>query len=664
MASAQEGLQIQIGNSPVAAAVVDYINNTNVETINQQINSVRNGAALFTDALSNVIANYSQAVTDLISRAGNNIFNAKAQIGSLGSTIFVQIKYSEAAQQIIEAVRGEMSVETLRKILLERFERVLLDVARNKTSDPNLQSDTLGEMLARGQKIGGGNQLLLDALVADPKIREPISYMGENYATKVNGRSPMLHAASREKYAAASKELTQMAKDMTEHTAWELKSDEIASELRDLDDVRNKLEDDAYIEHIIKSILDNLINRKDGDDAIDDQMWAGPASGGLEFLQEKVTQVLDVATRKISGIYNKELFYVPAIFATWNVQKEQFDIYFNDIRARTLALQRFLDIEMDNFNGMDFNQFPELQLVGDASKAATINRIKQDARLVELQQLANQISGDVINIDKWALNPGGTLRYDGRDVTAGAETNIVSHIMSLIARARQILQAGQAGQIAGRLLTSDNRFVNFTLDFNPRTIIPGNFNVTGAIDPMPRQIDQGIDTRKKTINTLTRYNTREISITRANQLLDKAKVKDQTRVQKAAAAGRGLSMLAAAAAELPAPAAELPAPVFTNDMTIFDQTPAQAAEETARIVASRRARDNRNAAREERDEDEIGNRAARDAAGGRRRQYRKTRKMKGGRRTGARKTARRVRRGRTMKRKTNRRTGRQRKTRR
>ena len=72
------------------------------------------------------------------------------------------------------------------------------------------------------------------------------------------------------------------------------------------------------------------------------------------------------------------MFYVPAIFATWNIQKEQFDIYFNDIRARTLALQRFLDMEMDNFNGIDFNQFPELQLVGDASKAATINRIKQD----------------------------------------------------------------------------------------------------------------------------------------------------------------------------------------------------------------------------------------------------------------------------------------------
>ena len=57
MASAQEGLQIQIGNSPVAAAVVDYINNTNLDSINQQINSVRNGATLFTEALSNVITN-------------------------------------------------------------------------------------------------------------------------------------------------------------------------------------------------------------------------------------------------------------------------------------------------------------------------------------------------------------------------------------------------------------------------------------------------------------------------------------------------------------------------------------------------------------------------------------------------------------------------------
>ena len=661
MASAQEGLQIQIGNSPVAAAVVDYINNTNVETINQQINSVRNGAMLFTEALSNVITNYSQAVTDLMKRAGSNIFNAKAQIGSLGSTIFVQIKYSDAAQQIVEAVRGEMSVETLRKILLERFERVLLDVARNKTSDPNLQSDTLGEMLARGQKIGGGDQLLLDALVADPKIREPISYMGENYATKVKGRSPMLHAASREKYAAASKELTQMAKDMTEHTAWELKSDEIASELRDLDDVRNRLEDDAYLKHIIKSILDNLINRGDGAETMDDQMWAGPASGGLEFLQEKVTQVLDVATRKLNGIYNKELFYVPAIFATWNVQKEQFDIYFNDIRARILAVKRFLDMEMDNFNGMDFNQFPELQLVEDANKAATINRIKQDGRLVELQELANRISGDVINIDKWTLNPDGSLRYDGREVAASAETNIVSRIMSLIVRARQILQAGQAGQISGRLLTLENGLVNFTLDFNPRTIIPGNFNLTGAIDPMPRQIDQGITERRKNITKLTKYN-REINITHANRLLDQAKVKDQTRVQKAAAAGRGLSMLATAAAELPGAGAA--APVFTTDMTMFNQSMAEAAEETARIIASRRARDNRNAAREERDEDEIRNRQARDAAGGRRRQYRKTRKMKGGRRTGAKKTARRVRRRRTMKRKTNRRTGRQRKTRR
>jgi hypothetical protein len=658
MASAQEGLQIQIGNSPVAAAVVDYINNTNVDSINQQINSVTNGATLFTEALANVITNYSQAVTNLMKRAGSNIFNAKAQLGSLGSTIFVKIKYSDTAQQIGEAVRGEMSVETLRKILLERFERVLLDVARNKTSDPNLQPDNLGEMIRRGQKIGGGDQLLLDALVEDAKIREPISYMGENYATKVNGRSPMLHAASRAKYAAASKELTQMAKDMTEHTAWELKSDEIASELRDLDDVRNKLEDDAYLKHIIKSILDNLINRRDGAETIDDQMWAGP-NLGTEFLQEKVTQVLDVVTRKINGIYNKELFYVPAIFATWNVQKEQFDIYFNDIRARTLALQRFLDMEMDNFSGIDFNQFPELQLVGDASKAATINRIKQDARLVELQQLADKISGDVINIDKWSINPDGLLKYEGRDVDASAETNIVSHIMTLISRARQILQSGQAGQIAGRLLTLENDIVNFTLDFNPRTIIPGNFNLTGAIDPMPRQITQGIDVRRKTITTMTKYN-REITIIRANQLLDQAKVKDQTRVQKAAAAGRGLSMLAAAAADLPGAV-----PVFTNDMTIFNQTPAQAAEETARIVASRRARDNRNAAREERADDEIGNRAARDAAGGRRRQYRKTRKMKGGRRrTGAKKTARRVRRGRTMKRKTNRRTGRQRKTRR
>jgi hypothetical protein len=654
MASAQEGLQIQIGNSPVAAAVVDYINNTNVETINQKINSVRNGAALFTDALSNVIANYSQAVTDLISRAGSNIFNAKAQLGSLGTTIFVKIKYSDTAQQIGEAVRGEMSVETLRKILLERFERVLLDVARNKTSDPNLQSDTLGEMIKRGQKIGGGDRLLLDALVDDPKIRDPISYMGENYATKVKGRSPMLHAASREKYANASRELTQMAKDMTEHTAWELKSDEIASELRDLDDVRNRLEDDAYLKHIIKSILDNLINRRDGTETMDDQMWAGPASGGLEFLQEKVTQVLDVATRKLNGINNKELFYVPAIFATWNVQKEQFDIYFNDIRARILAVKRFLDMEMDNFNGMDFNQFPELQLVEDANKAATINRIKQDGRLVELQELANRISGDVINIDKWTLNPDGSLRYDGREVAASAETNIVSRIMSLIVRARQILQSGQAGQIAGRLLTLENGLVNFTLDFNPRTIIPGNFNLTEPGAPMPRQIDQGITERRKNITKLTKYN-REINITHANRMLDQAKVKDQTRVQKAAAAGRGLSMLAAAAQAVP---------VFTNDMTIFDQTPAQAAEETARIVASRRARDNRNAEREDREEDEIGNRTARDAAGGRRRQYRKTRKMKGGRRTGARKTARRVRRRRTMKRKANRRTGRQRKTRR
>jgi hypothetical protein len=662
MASAQEGLQIQIGNSPVASAVVDYINNTNVESINQQINSVRNGATLFTEALSNVITNYSKAVTNLVSRAGSNIFNAKAQLGSLGSTIFVKIKYSDTAQQIGEAVRGEMSVETLRKILLERFERVLLDVARNKTSDPNLQPDALGDMIKRGQKIGGGDRLLLDLLVADPKIREPISYMGENYATKVKGKSPMLHAASREKYAAASKELTQMAKDMTEHTAWELKSDEIASELRDLDDVRNKLEDDAYIEHIIKSILDNLINRKDGDDTIDDQMWAGPDLG-TAFLREKVIQVLDVVSRKIAGIYNKELFYVPAIFATWNIQKAQFDIYFNDIRARTLAVQRFLDIEMDNFNGIDFNQFPELQLVGDASKAATINRIKQDARLFELQELANKISGDVINIDKWTIIADGSLKYDGRDVEASAETNIVSHVMSLISRARQILQSGQAGQIAGRLLTLENGLVNFTLDFNPRTIIPGNFILTEPIDPMPpRQITQGIDTRKKTITALTKYN-REISITRANELLDQAKVKDQTRVQKAAAAGRGLSMLAAAAAELPGAGAAVP--VWTTDMTTFDQTPAQAAEETARIRAMRQARDNRGAAREEREEDEPSNRAARDAAGGKRRQYRKTRKMKGGRRrTGARKTARRVRRGRTMKRKANRRTGRQRKTRR
>ena len=657
MASAQEGLQIQIGNSPVAAAVVDYINNTNVDSINQQINSVRNGATLFTDALSNVITNYSKAVTNLVSRAGSNIFNAKAQLGSLGSTIFVKIKYSDTAQQIGEAASGEMSVDTLRKILLERFERVLLDVARNKTSDPNLQADALGDMIKRRQKIGGGDQLLIDLLVADPKIREPISYMGDNYATKVKGRSPMLHAASREKYAAASKELTQMAKDMTEHTAWELKSDEIASELRDLDDVRNRLEDDAYIGHIIKSILDNLINRKDGDDSIDDQMWAGQDLG-TEFLQEKVIQVLDVVTRKITGIYNKELFYVPAIFATWNIQKAQFDIYFNDIRARTLAVQRFLDIEMDNFNGIDFNQFPELQLVADANKAATINRIKQNARLFELQELANKISGDVINIDKWTIIPDGSLKYEGRDVEASAETNIVSHIMTLISRARQILQSGQAGQIAGRLLTLENGLVNFTLDFNPRTIIPGNFKLTEPINPMPpRQIDQGIDTRKKTITALTKYN-REISITNANQLLDQAKVKDQTRVQKAAAAGRGLSMLAAAADQLPAP-------VWTTDMTMFDQAPAQGAEETARIRAMRRARDNRDAAREERADDEPSNRTARDAAGGRRRQYRKTRKMKGGRRrTGAKKTARRVRRGRTMKRKVNRRTGRQRKTRR
>jgi hypothetical protein len=660
MASAQEGLQIQIGNSPVAAAVVDYINNTNVDSINQQINSVRNGATLFTEALSNVVTNYSKAVTNLVSRAGSNIFNAKAQLGSLGSTIFVKIKYSDAAQQIGEAVRGEMSVETLRKILLERFERVLLDVARNKTSDPNLEYNTLGDMIRRGQKIGRDDRLLLDLLVEDPKIREPISYMGENYSTKVKGRSPMLHAASREKYAAASKELTQMAKDMTEHTAWELKSDEIASELRDLDDVRNRLEDNAYIAHIIKSILDNLINRKDGDEVIDDQMWAGPDLG-TEFLQEKVIQVLDVVTRKIGGIYNKELFYVPAIFATWNIQKAQFDIYFNDIRARTLAVQRFLDIEMDNFNGIDFNQFPELQLVGDANKAATINSIKQDARLFELQELASKISGDVINIDKWTINPDGSLKYEGRDVAASAETNLVSHIMTLIARARQILQSGQAGQIAGRLLTLENGLVNFTLDFNPRTIIPGNFRLTEPIDPMPpRQIDQGIDTRKKTITALTKYN-REISVTHANQLLDQARVKDQTRVQKAAAAGRGLSMLAAAAEELPGAAV----PVWTTDMTRFDQTPGQAAEETARIIAARRARDNRNATREAAGEEDTGTRAARDAAGGKRRQYRKTRKLKGGRRrTGTKKTARRVRRGRTMKRKVNRRTGRQRKTRR
>ena len=656
MASAQEGLQIQIGNSPVAAAVVDYINNTNVESINQQINSVRNGAALFTDALSNVITNYSQAVTDLMKRAGSNIFNAKAQLGSLGSTIFVKIKYSDTAQQIGEAASGEMSVETLRKILLERFERVLLDVARNKTDDPNLQPDALGDMIRRGQKIGTGNQLLIDSLVADPKIRDPISYMGENYSKQVKGRSPMLHAASREKYAAASKELTQMAKDMAEHTAWELKSDEIAAELRDLDDVRNRLEDDAYLKHIIKSILDNLINRRDGAETIDDQMWAGPDLGS-EFLQEKVSQVLDVVTRKINGIYNKELFYVPAIFATWNVQKEQFDIYFNDIRARTLALQRFLDMEMDNFSGIDFNQFPELQLVVDANKATTINRIKQDARLFELQELANNISGDVINIDKFTINPDGSLKYEGRDVEASAETNIVTHIMSLIARARQILQAGQAGQISGRLLTLENGLVNFTLDFNPRTIIPGNFRLTEPIDPMPpRQITQGIDTRKKTINALTKYKTREITITRANQLLDQAKVKDQTRVQKAAAAGQGLSMLAAAAQAVP---------VLTTDMTMFDQSMAEAADERRRVDMQRemrQARDNRNATRED---EEPGNREARDAAGGRRRRYKKTRKMKGGRRrTGARKTARRVRRGRTMKRKTNRRAGRQRKTRR
>ena len=648
MASAQEGLQIQIGNSPVAAAVVDYINNTNVESINQQINSVRNGATLFTEALSNVITNYSQAVTDLIKRAGSNIFNAKAQLGSLGSTIFVKIKYSDAAQEIGEAVRGEMSVETLRKIMLERFERVLLDVARNKTNEPNLQADTLGDMVRRGQKIGSGNQLLIDLLVADPKIREPISYMGENYATKVKGRSPMLHADSREKYAAASKELTQMAKDMTEHTAWELKSDEIASELRDLDDVRNRLEDDAYIGHIIKSILDNLINRKDGDYAIDDQIWAGPASGGLEFLQEKVTQVLNVVTRKINGIYNKELFYVPAIFATWNIPKEQFDIYFNDIRARILAIQRFLDMEIANFNGIDFNQFPELQLVADANKATTINRIKQDARLFELLELANEISGDVINIDKWAINPDGSLKYDGRDVVASAETNIVSHIMSLIARARQILQSGEAGQIVGRLLTLENGFVNFTLDFNPRTIIPGNFNLTEPIDPRPPiQITQGITERKKSITKLTKY-TRELSPTHANRLLDQAKVNDQTRVQKAAAAGRGLSMLAEAAEGLPAP-------VWTTDMTRFQQTPAEAAEETARIVAMRRARDIRSAQREAQEEEETGNRATRDVAGGRRRQYRKTRKMKGGRRTGAKRPRKTARKRRTMKRKINRR---------
>jgi hypothetical protein len=654
MASAQEGLQIQIGNSPVAAAVVDYINNTDVDSINRQLTSVKNGATLFTEALSNVIANYSKAVTNLMSQAGSNIFNAKAQLGSLGSTIFVKIKYSDTAQKIGEAASGEMSVETLRKILLERFERVLLDVARNTTNDPNLQPDALGDMIRRGQKIGGGDQLLLDLLVADPKIREPISYMGENYSKQVKGRSPMLHAASREKYAAASKELTQMAKDMAEHTAWELKSDEIAAELRDLGDVRNRLEDDAYLKHIIKSILDNLINRRDGDDAIDDQMWAGPDLG-KDFLREKVIQVLDVVTRKISGIYNKELFYVPAIFATWNIQKEQFDIYFNDIRARTLALQRFLDMEMDNFNGIDFNQFPELQLVGDANKAATINRIKQDARLFELQELANKISGDVINIDKWTISPDASLKYDGGDVAASAETNIVSHIMFLIARARQILQSGQAGQIAGSLLTLENGLVNFTLDFNPRTIIPGNFNLTEPIDPMPpRQITQGIDTRKKTIATLTKYN-RDLLVINANKLLDQARVKDQTRVQKAAAAGRGLSMLAAAAQAVP---------VWTTDMTRFEQTPAEAAEETARITAMRRARDNRGAAREDREEDEPSNRAARDAAGGRRRQYRKTRKMKGGRRTGAKKTARRVKRRRTMKRKTNRRTGRQRKTRR
>ena len=349
------------------------------------------------------------------------------------------------------------------------------------------------------------------------------------------------------------------------------------------------------------------------------------------------------------------MFYVPAIFATWNVQKAQFVIYFNDIRARILAAQRFLDIEIANFNGIDFNQFPELQLVEDANKAATINRIKQDAHLLELEELANEISGDVINIDKWALNPDGTLKYDGRDAEAGAETNIVNHIMSLIARARQILQAGQAGQISGRLLTLENGLVNFTLDFNPRTIIPGNFNVTGAIDPMPRQIAQGIDVRRKTINALTKYKTREITITRANQLLDQAKVKDQTRVQTAAAAGQGLSMLAAAAQAVP---------VLTTDMTMFDQSMAEAADERRRVDMQRemrQARDNRNATRED---EEPGNREARDAAGGKRRRYKKTRKMKGGRRTAAKKTARRVRRGRTMKRKTNRRTGRQRKTRR
>ena len=239
---------------------------------------------------------------------------------------------------------------------------------------------------------------------------------------------------------------------------------------------------------------------------------------------------------------------------------------------------------------------------------------------------------------------------------ASVETNIVSHVMSLISRARQILQSGQAGQIDGRLLTLENGLVNFTLDFNPRTIIPGNFNLTEPGAPMPRQIDQGITERRKNITKLTKYN-REISITHANQLLDQAKIKDQTRVQKAAAAGRGLSMLAAAAEGVSPP-------VWTTDMTRFEQTPAQAAEETARITATRRARDNRGAAREEREEDEPSVRAARDAAGGRRRQYRKTRKMKGRRRTGTKKTARRVRRGRTMKRKTNRRTGRQRKTRR
>ena len=305
---------------------------------------------------------------------------------------------------------------------------------------------------------------------------------------------------------------------------------------------------------------------------------------------------------------------------------------------------------------MDFNQFPELQLVEDANKAATINRIKQDGRLFELQELANGISGDVINIDKWSINPDGSLRYDGRDVAASAETNIVSRIMSLIVRARQILQSGQAGQIAGRLLISDNRFVNFTLDFNPRTIIPGNFNLTEQIDPIPLKITQGIDARRKTIKALTKYKTREITITRANQLLDQAKVKDQTRVQKAAAAGQGLSMLAAAAQAVP---------VLTTDMTMFDQSMAEAADERRRVDMQRemrQARDNRNATRED---EEPGNREARDAAGGRRRRYKKTRKMKGGRRrTGARKTARRVRRGRTMKRKTNRRTGRQRKTRR